>query len=70
MCRKSASRRQEMVTVDRDLQREEYSYYSMEEPVNLVWHQVTNTDANGGLGDTLANVDRSQCDLANLVQHT
>ncbi|HIZ22384.1 MAG TPA: SH3 domain-containing protein [Candidatus Blautia faecigallinarum] len=46
----------ETVTVDRDFQREEYSYYSMEEPVNLVWHQVTNTDANGGLGDTLANV--------------
>ena len=42
--------------LERDFQKEEYSYLSMDEPVNLGWHQVTTQDANAYLGDTIANV--------------
>lgn len=41
---------------DRDFQKEEYSYLSMDTPVNLGWHQVTSQDANAYLSDTIANV--------------
>ena len=41
---------------ERDFQKEEYSYLSMDEPINLGWHQVTTQDANTYLGDTIANV--------------
>lgn len=46
----------ENLSFDRDFQREEYSYLSMEEPVNMAWHQVTTMDANAYLTDTIANM--------------
>lgn len=46
----------ETLSFDRAFQREEYSYLSMEEPVNMAWHQVTTMDANAYLTDTIANM--------------
>ena len=46
----------ETVSFERTFQREEYSYLSMEEPVNMAWHQVTTMDANAYLTDTIANM--------------
>lgn len=46
----------ENLSFDRDFQREEYSYLSMEEPVNMAWHQVTTMDANAYLTDTITNM--------------
>ena len=40
----------------RDFQREEYLYITMDQPVNLVWHQVTNQEANAWLSDAIANM--------------
>ena len=40
----------------RDFQREEYSYITMDQPVNLVWHQVMSQEANAGLADAIANM--------------
>ena len=45
----------EKVTTDREFKTEEYQYLSMEEPVNLAWHQVTTQDANAYLGEAIAN---------------
>jgi spore germination protein YaaH len=42
--------------VVRDFQQEEYTYLTMEEPVNLAWHQVTTVEANAWLEDTIANM--------------
>ena len=41
---------------ERDFQKEEYTYLSMDVPVNMGWHQVTTQEANSYLGDTIANV--------------
>lgn len=41
---------------ERSFQREEYTHISMEEPVNMVWHQVTNVEANAMLSEDMANV--------------
>lgn len=41
---------------ERDFQREEYSYLTMDAKVNIGWHQVTSKDANAYLADTIANV--------------
>ena len=41
---------------ERDVQREEYSYLTMDAKVNIGWHQVTSQDANAYLADTIANV--------------
>ena len=46
----------QVVTQDRNFQAEAYSYLTMEQPVNLAWHQVTNTDANANLANDTANV--------------
>lgn len=46
----------EKLTFDRDFQREEYQYITMDTPVNMVWHQVTSTEANSYLGDAIANM--------------
>lgn len=46
----------EKLTFDRDFQREEYQYITMDTPVNMVWHQVTTTEANSYLGDAIANM--------------
>ncbi len=35
---------------------EAYSYFTMDEPVNLAWHQVTSTDANNYFADTTQNM--------------
>ncbi len=40
----------------RDFEKEEYTYLTMDGKVNMSWHQVTNTDANAYLADTIANV--------------
>ena len=36
----------------RSFKAEAYSYFTMDEPVNLAWHQVTSTDANNYFADT------------------
>lgn len=41
---------------ERDFQKEEYTYITMDEPVNLAWHQVTTQEANTYLPDAIANV--------------
>ncbi len=46
----------EKVTVEREFQREEYQYLTMEEKVNLVWHQVTIKEANAGLADAIKDM--------------
>ena len=40
----------------RDFQKEEYTYLTSEEPVNLAWHQVTTQEANAYFADATANV--------------
>ncbi len=40
-------------TVKSDFQASEYTHIRQEGPVNLVWHQVTNRDANGNLANLL-----------------
>ena len=32
---------------------ESYTYLTMDQPVNLVWHQVMSTDANAGLSEAI-----------------
>lgn len=44
------------VTIERDFQKEEYTYNTMDESINLVWHQVTTAEANAGLTDAIANM--------------
>ena len=41
---------------ERDFQAEAYSYLTMDEPVNLAWHQVTSTDANSYFADAVQNM--------------
>ena len=41
---------------ERDIQAEAYSYLTMDEPVNMVWHQVTSTDANSYFADAVQNM--------------
>ena len=40
----------------RSFKAEAYSYFTMDEPVNLAWHQVTSTDANNYFADTTQNM--------------
>lgn len=40
----------------RSFKAEAYSYFTMDEPVNLAWHQVTSTDANNYFVDTTQNM--------------
>lgn len=40
----------------RSFKAEVYSYFTMDEPVNLAWHQVTSTDANNYFADTTQNM--------------
>lgn len=46
----------EETTFERNFQGEEYTYITMDDPVNMVWHQVTSTDANAYLEDAIANM--------------
>lgn len=43
-------------TFDRNFEREQYSYLTMDGRVNMVWHQVTSTDANAYFADATANM--------------
>ena len=40
----------------RSFKAEAYSYFTMDEPVNLAWHLVTSTDANNYFADTTQNM--------------
>lgn len=40
----------------RSFKREQYSYLTMDSKVNMVWHQVTSTDANAYFADATANM--------------
>ena len=40
----------------RSFKAEAYSYFTMDEPVNLAWHQVTSTDANNYFADITQNM--------------
>ena len=41
---------------ERSFKKEEYSYLTMDSKVNMVWHQVTSTDANAYFADATANM--------------
>ena len=44
------------LNMDRAAVGESYTYLTLDEPVNLVWHQVMSTDANAGLSDSIQNM--------------
>ena len=44
------------LNLDRAAVGEEYTYLTMDQPVNMVWHQVMSTDANVGLADSIQNM--------------
>lgn len=46
----------EDTSFDRSFEGEQYSYLTMDEKVNMVWHQVTSTDANAYFADATANM--------------
>lgn len=46
----------ETTVFDRAFQREEYTYLTMEQPINMVWHQVMSAEANAYLADDTANM--------------
>ena len=43
-------------TYERDFKSVTYTYLTMDEPVNLVWHQTTSTDANNYFSDATQNM--------------
>ena len=53
---KKAVSEPEKKTFEREFSREEYNYIAMEQPVNMVWHQVTNMGANAGFAEATANM--------------
>ncbi len=46
----------EDTSFDRSFESEQYSYLTMDKKVNMVWHQVTSTDANTYFADATANM--------------
>ena len=46
----------QVLNMDRAAVGEAYTYLTMDQPVNLVWHQVMSTDANAGLADSIQNM--------------
>ena len=46
----------EKTKFERSFNREQYSYLTMDSKVNMVWHQVTSTDANAYFADAIANM--------------
>lgn len=46
----------EEAVFDRAFEGEQYTYLTMDEPVNLVWHQVTTPEANAGFADATQNM--------------
>ena len=53
--KKSVSEVQEM-NQDRAFTGEEYTYLTMDQPVNMVWHQVMSAEANAGFADATQNM--------------
>ena len=46
----------EKTKFERSFKKEQYSYLTMDSKVNMVWHQVTSTDANAYFADATANM--------------
>lgn len=46
----------QVTDVAREFQTEAYTYLTMDEPVNMAWHQVTNYEANAYFAETVQNV--------------
>lgn len=46
----------EKTKFERSFKKKEYSYLTMDSKVNMVWHQVTSTDANAYFADATANM--------------
>ena len=46
----------EKTKIERNFKKEKYSYLTMGSKVNMVWHQVTSTDANAYFADATANM--------------
>ena len=46
----------EKTKFERSFKKDEYSYLTMDSKVNMVWHQVTSTDANAYFADATANM--------------
>ena len=46
----------EKTKFERSFKKEEYSYLTMDSKVNMVWYQVTSTDANAYFADATANM--------------
>ena len=46
----------EKTKFERGFKKEQYSYLTMDSKVNMVWHQVTSTDANAYFADATANM--------------
>lgn len=46
----------EKTKFERSFKREQYSYLTMDSKVNMVWHQVTSTDANAYFAEATANM--------------
>lgn len=46
----------EIMTQDRAAKTEPYNYITMDQPVNMVWHQVTTAEANAGFSDATQNM--------------
>ena len=46
----------EKTKFERSFKKEEYSYLTMDSKINMVWHQVTSTDANAYFADATANM--------------
>lgn len=46
----------EKTKFERSFNREQYSYLTMDSKINMVWHQVTSTEANAYFADATANM--------------
>lgn len=46
----------EKTKFERSFKKEQYSYLTMDSKINMVWHQVTSTDANAYFADATANM--------------
>lgn len=46
----------ETTDFERSFEKEDYTYLTMDDKVNMTWHQITNTDANAYFADMTANV--------------
>lgn len=53
--KKSALRDEETKTIDRGFEEPEYTNISKDYTINMAWHNVTNSDANSGVLEMIAN---------------